>query len=67
MNNKIWTRSIVEELIAVLWLIAGLLAWQSNIKWFAWILFVKAALDTLCAIHFAICEAQAERTNTNRP
>jgi hypothetical protein len=48
--NKAWTRSVVEELLSGIWLIAGLLAWQNGLKVLAWLLFLRCIHDTLCAI-----------------
>lgn len=50
------SRSIQEEILAGIYLCAGLLAWQADIRWLAWISFLKAALDTVGAIRFAILE-----------
>jgi hypothetical protein len=61
LKPRTWAASQVEEVISALWLIAGLLAWSAGIKWFAWILFVKAALDVLCAWVFVVKEIKEER------
>ena len=65
LDDRIWNRSIREEIISALWLIAGLLAWQDGIKWLAWLLFVKSAADTLTAIVFAIIEVKNMRVSSN--
>ncbi len=44
------SKSIVEESLSALWLIAGLLAWSNGFKWFAVFLFCKSAVDTLAAL-----------------
>lgn len=54
-------RSLVEEALSLLTLIAALLAWSVEIRWLAWVLFVKAAGDTLTAIRYAVRELKAER------
>lgn len=51
-----WTPSKVEELLAGIWFVAGFCAWIAGIRWAAWILFVKGALDTLCALIYAMIE-----------
>ena len=48
--------SIQEEILAGIYLCAGLLAWQADIRWLAYFAFVKAASDTICAIISAIRE-----------
>ncbi len=70
MNKETWSRSIREEVVAVLWLIAALLAWLGGIKWLAYLLFVKALMDTACAIVFAVIDGSRElkekrNANTN--
>ena len=50
-----------EEVLAALYLIAGLEAWQAGIRWLAWCLFVKAANDTVCALVAAVAEIVQER------
>ena len=55
-----WSGSKSEELLSALWLIAALLAWNNNIKWLAWMLFVKAAMDTITSIVLAVIELRAE-------
>ena len=56
LTGPAWTASTREEVLAVLHLIAGLLAWQADIRWLAWLLFVKAGIDTVCAIIAAFAE-----------
>ena len=63
MKTKPWTPSKTEEVIAALWLIAGLLAWLAGLKWLAWTLFVKCVLDVICCISFAIFEIREEQSN----
>ena len=45
------SKSIVEEALSALWLIAGMIAWSDGFHWFACLLFAKAALDTIAAFH----------------
>ena len=66
LGDRVWNRSIREEIISALWLISGLLAWQGGIKWLAWLLFVKSVSDMLAAIVFAIIEV-TDRRNPASP
>jgi hypothetical protein len=50
-----------EEVLAALYLIAGLEAWQTGVRWLAWCLFVKAAIDTVCALVAAFAAVLLER------
>lgn len=52
MSYKI--KSIVEEALAALWLIAALLALLAGIDWLAVFLFGKAAIDTVVSVCFAV-------------
>lgn len=45
-----------EEIIAVLWVIAALIAIGSGHTIFGWVFSIKAISDILCAIYFAIKE-----------
>lgn len=67
MKKEIWSRSIREEIIAALWLIAGLLAWQAGNKWLAWLLFIKSVLDFLTAVFFAYTEGVKEILDRRDP
>ena len=58
-----WTESKVEEVISALWLIAALVAWSAGIRWFACLLFVKSAADSLISIHLARKEYRQEQSN----
>ena len=60
VRRPAWTASNVEEVISALWAIAGLCAWNAEIRWLAWTLLIKAALDTIMAIVFAVVEVRAE-------
>ncbi len=57
------SRSIQEEILSVLWIIAALLAFNGGHDGWGWGFAFKGALDTLTAIKFAIREVRAERTN----
>lgn len=50
-----------EEVIAVLWAIAALLAFNGEHDTWGWIFAIKAASDILCAIYFGIQENLQER------
>jgi hypothetical protein len=55
-NEQVWYPSHREEIIAALYLIAGMTAWQAGSSVLAWLCCVKAAADTACAVWFAIKE-----------
>jgi hypothetical protein len=57
---------MAEEALSALWLIAALLAYIAGIKWLAVALFIKAALDTIAAIHFAVTEAKSELSSKEK-
>jgi hypothetical protein len=59
--GRAWTPSMREEVLAALYLIAGLEAWHAEIRWLAWCLFVKATNDTVCALVAALTEVLHER------
>ncbi len=61
LTGRAWTPSMREEVLAALYLIAGLNAWQAGIRWLAWCLFAKAANDTVCAIIAAFAEVIRKR------
>lgn len=50
-----------EEIIAVLWIIATLLAFSNSYTAWGWVFAIKATCDTACAIHCAVKEAHAEK------
>jgi hypothetical protein len=54
-------KSIQEELIGLGWLICALLAWIAGFHKFAWVLFVKSALDFCCSIGTAIVSLREKR------
>ena len=62
MNSRTFYPSHREEIISALWLIAALLAWNGGIRWLAWMLFAKAALDFVFAIVAAVVEIIIERS-----
>lgn len=66
LDDPAWNRSVREEIVTALWLIAGLLAWQDNIKWLAWCLFVKAATDLMCCVFYAIVDSIREIAEKQR-
>lgn len=66
IKNPSLYRSIQEEVIALLTLIAALLAWQNDFKLLAEILFVKVMLDTLASVIFAIRELKQRETEAGK-
>lgn len=48
--------SKIEEIIAVLWLIAGLVAFNVEFDAVGWFCIFKSAMDTLCSIRAAVKE-----------
>jgi hypothetical protein len=56
VRGPAWSASKAEEVIAGIYLIAALLAWNGGIIWLAVLLFIKAAADTVCALTFAAIE-----------
>ena len=60
-----WTRSLVEEVIGCLWLIAAVLAFGFKFDLLGWMLAIKAAMDQGSAIWFAVKEAIAEKKAAN--
>lgn len=56
------TRSLIEEIIGVLWIIAGLLMWQVGPKWLAVLFLVKAVLD-FAAVCFYSLRRRREEAN----
>ena len=60
-----WTRSLVEEVIGCLWLIAAVLAFGFKFDALGWLLAIKAAMDQGCAIWFSVKEAIAEKKASN--
>jgi len=66
MKIETWSHSVREELLATLKLIAGLLAWQNEMYWLAWVVFVLCGMDVFLAIRFALIEIAVMKTNTPR-
>ena len=60
-----WTRSLIEEVIGCLWLIAAVLAFGFKFDTVGWLLAIKAATDQGSAIWFAVKEAIAEKKASN--
>jgi len=56
------TNSQFEELVCLLSLVAGLLAWHSNIHWLAWLMFMKSAHDLICCLVVAVQEIRKSLT-----
>jgi hypothetical protein len=51
-----------EEIIAVLWLIAALLAFNGGHPIIGSVLTVKFAFDTVCSLAFALLEIRKEKS-----
>lgn len=62
-RNKAWTRSLSEEIISVLWIIAAILSFGFHFDAMGWICSIKAAVDTLCALWCAFREARDARAD----
>ena len=60
------SRSIQEEIIGILWLIACLLFLQNDLIWGVWLAGIKCISDQLCAIKFAWKEATEERAKEQK-
>ncbi|MDD5688498.1 MAG: hypothetical protein PHE88_11785 [Elusimicrobia bacterium] len=57
LGKKAWTRSMSEEVISVLWIIAAILSFGFHFNTMGWVCAIKALMDTLTAIWFALREA----------
>jgi hypothetical protein len=55
-TDQVWYPSHREEIIAALYLIAGMTAWQADFRVLALFCIGKAAAVTACAVWFAIKE-----------
>lgn len=53
-----------EEIISVLWLIAALLAFNGGYNVLGWLLAVKAGLDCVTSIFFAVRELASKRESS---
>lgn len=61
------TPSKIEEIIAVLWTILWVILWANNAHPFAlWLVGIKAGLDHLCSIGFAIQEIREKGKSVKR-
>lgn len=61
LGKKAWTRSLSEEVISVLWIIAAILSFGFNFDTMGWVCTIKALMDTLTALWFALREAINDR------
>jgi hypothetical protein len=61
-ERKPMNRSVQEEIVSVLWIIAALIAFGNGHSNWGWIFVTKGAFDTLCAIYFS----WKERNEPNR-
>ena len=51
-----WSRSLIEEVIAGLWIISAVLAFGFGFKVWGWIFAIKGAMDTVASIVLACRE-----------
>lgn len=61
MNKDAWTRSLVEEVIMVLWTIASIASFGFGFYLVGWICAAKALFDAQATIWFSIKEAKEEK------
>lgn len=61
LGKKAWTRSLSEEVLSVLWIIAAILSFGFHFDTMGWVCTVKALMDTLTALWFALREAIDDR------
>jgi len=54
MSKNPWRRALIEEIIAVLWIIAALLAFLANYPTWGWVFAIKAICDFLMCIWFSL-------------
>ena len=54
---KVWTNSKSEEVISALWFVAGFAAHSAGFHGVGSLFVLKASLDFICAIYFAVKEA----------
>lgn len=50
------SRSIQEEILATLWIIAALLAFNGGYSVWGWVFATKGAMDTICSMWCAVKE-----------
>lgn len=61
LGKQAWTRSIVEEVISVLWLIASIISFGFNFDAMGWVLAIKATSDMCASIWFGWRESVADK------
>jgi len=59
------SRSIQEEIICVLWFICGFLSLGCIPLWTTKLIFIKAFLDLICVIYFALEKLNKEAKDGN--
>lgn len=57
------SRSNIEELIGMLWIIAALLAFSNNYRIWGYVFALKGGFDQLCSICFAIINRESRIKN----
>ena len=58
-----WTRSLIEEVIAGLWIISAVLAFGFGFNGWGWVFAIKGGVDTLCSVVLAIREILNKKSN----
>lgn len=61
LEKKAWSRSMSEEVIAVLWIIAAILSFGFHFDTMGWVFTIKALIGTLIALLFAVREARNDK------
>jgi hypothetical protein len=61
LGKRAWTRSIVEEVISALWMIAAITSFGFNFDAIGWILAIKATSDMCASIWFWWRESVASK------
>jgi len=61
MKKEIWTTSVREEIVCILWLIAAILAYQNHIIWLTWFCGIWSSLAFICSIIYKLLEKKADR------
>ena len=51
-----WNKSLIEEVIAGLWIISAVLAFGFGFKVWGWIFAIKGGMDVVCSIVLACRE-----------
>ena len=60
MEDKIWTKSIREEIICVLWLVPTILSYGFGIKWLMWFCAFWSVLAYIASISYSFLEKKTK-------